>query len=457
MAVQFMLDARPNKHGEHPIRVSICVRGVRLLTSIGYSVPKDKWVAALTDPVRKAKETKCLHYVIPNSVNSSGVKTNEINAKMLAIKTRLDNYDNTLTKLPTKDSLMEQLDIALGRAALKEEIAEEAPKTVSIFERLKEFINEQRIASQWAYATLQVWNTFTNHLKAYSRRVTFDDFDENGLNKFIHFLRVKQNLEEKTVQKQYNNLKWFLNWAIRKGYCKEEAVNKYRPKFKVLDKPVIFLRKEELLKLYNYQIPPSGTMVQLTDAEGNTYTKRVNEAGALEKTRDLFCFCCFTSLRYSDMANLRRSDIENNTITVVTQKTNDRISIELNKYAQAILKKYEGEIYKGNLALPVITNQKMNYYLKDLCELCGFNELISRTFYRAGQKVEELVPKYTLIGTHAGRRTFICFALSQGIPPQVVMKWTGHSDYKAMKPYIDIAEKVKAQQMAVFEMGLNEQ
>ena len=457
MAVQFMLDARPNKHGEHPIRVSICVRGVRLLTSIGYSVPKDKWVAALTDPVRKAKETKCLHYVIPNSVNSSGVKTNEINAKMLAIKTRLDNYDNTLTKLPTKDSLMEQLDIALGRAALKEEIAEEAPKSVSIFERLKEFINEQRIASQWAYATLQVWNTFTNHLKAYSRRVTFDDFDENGLNKFIHFLRVKQNLEEKTVQKQYNNLKWFLNWAIRKGYCKEEAVNKYRPKFKVLDKPVIFLRKEELLKLYNYQIPPSGTMVQLTDAEGNTYTKRVNEAGALEKTRDLFCFCCFTSLRYSDMANLRRSDIENNTITVVTQKTNDRISIELNKYAQAILKKYEGEIYKGNLALPVITNQKMNYYLKDLCELCGFNELISRTFYRAGQKVEELVPKYTLIGTHAGRRTFICFALSQGIPPQVVMKWTGHSDYKAMKPYIDIAEKVKAQQMAVFEMGLNEQ
>ena len=452
-----MLDARPNKHGEHPIRVSICVRGVRLLTSIGYSVPKDKWVAALTDPVRKAKETKCLHYVIPNSVNSSGVKTNEINAKMLAIKTRLDNYDNTLTKLPTKDSLMEQLDIALGRAALKEEIAEEAPKTVSIFERLKEFINEQRIASQWAYATLQVWNTFTNHLKAYSRRVTFDDFDENGLNKFIHFLRVKQNLEEKTVQKQYNNLKWFLNWAIRKGYCKEEAVNKYRPKFKVLDKPVIFLRKEELLKLYNYQIPPSGTMVQLTDAEGNTYTKRVNEAGALEKTRDLFCFCCFTSLRYSDMANLRRSDIENNTITVVTQKTNDRISIELNKYAQAILKKYEGEIYKGNLALPVITNQKMNYYLKDLCELCGFNELISRTFYRAGQKVEELVPKYTLIGTHAGRRTFICFALSQGIPHQVVMKWTGHSDYKAMKPYIDIAEKVKAQQMAVFEMGLNEQ
>lgn len=40
--------------------------------------------------------------------------------------------------------------------------------------------------------------------------------------------------------------------------------------------------------------------------------------------------------------------------------------------------------------------------------------------------------KQAIIGTHAGRRTFICFALSQGIAPQVVMKWTGHSDYKAM-------------------------
>ncbi len=54
------------------------------------------------------------------------------------------------------------------------------------------------------------------------------------------------------------------------------------------------------------------------------------------------------------------------------------------------------------------------------------------------------------IGTHAGRRTFICNALALGIPPQVVMKWTGHSDYKAMKPYIDIADDIKANAMSKF-------
>ena len=139
---------------------------------------------------------------------------------------------------------------------------------------------------------------------------------------------------------------------------------------------------------------------------------------------------------------------------VTTQKTNDRLPINLNSFAKEILAKYENTVFPGGLALPVITNQKMNYYLKDLCELCGFNEPISKTCYRAGQKVEETFPKYELIGTHAGRRAFICFALSNGIPPQVVMKWTGHSDYKAMKPYIDIAEKTKAEAMNVFEMGL---
>ena len=66
-------------------------------------------------------------------------------------------------------------------------------------------------------------------------------------------------------------------------------------------------------------------------------------------------------------------------------------------------------------------------------------------------KIKAHFSEYELIGTHAGRRTFICFALSSGIPPQVVMKWTGNSDYQAMKPYIDISEKTKVNAMQLFE------
>lgn len=69
-----------------------------------------------------------------------------------------------------------------------------------------------------------------------------------------------------------------------------------------------------------------------------------------------------------------------------------------------------------------------------------------------GKKIDEVLPKYSLLGTHCGRRTFICNALSLGIPPQVVMKWTGHSDYSAMKPYIDIADEIKATAMEKFDL-----
>ncbi len=358
-----------------------------------------------------------------------------------------------LSGTPTQADLKKQFEIALHKESVQED--EPAVKERSIFDDLQEFIKEQSTICQWAYATLQCWKTFSHHLEHFSKKVKYEDFNEAGLNKFVQFLRVKQGLEEKTAQKNFNNLKWFLNWAIRKGYCKEEFINKYRPKFKVLAKPVIFLTKEELLKLYNYEIPANGTIVKLHDMEGNSYEKTVQDASALNKTRDLFCFCAFTSLRYSDMAKVKRSDIIGDTLYITTQKTNDRLPIDLNSMAKAIIAKYENEKFPEGLALPVISNQKMNHYLKDLCELCEFNTPITSVFYRAGQKVEETYPKWALVGTHAGRRTFICFALSSGVPPQVVMKWTGHSDYKAMKPYIDIAEKTKADAMKLIDSAWN--
>ena len=150
------------------------------------------------------------------------------------------------------------------------------------------------------------------------------------------------------------------------------------PKFKVIEKPVIFLTKEELLHLYRFQIPGNGIKVKLKDMYGNEYEKTVEEAGGMAKTRDMFCFCAFTSLRYSDMAALKRTDIKGDTMYITTQKTNDRLPINLNKFAKEILAKYEHCEFPDNLALPVISNQKMNYYLKDLCELAGFMTPITK-------------------------------------------------------------------------------
>ena len=110
----------------------------------------------------------------------------------------------------------------------------------------------------------------------------------------------------------------------------------------------------------------------------------------------LCLFCCFTGLRYSDVHNLKKSDIRDGYIEITTVKTAERLIIELNNHSKAILG-----------------------------ELAEINEPVSETYYKGNKRIDTITPKYALLGTHAGRRTFICNALALGIPAQVVMGWGG--------------------------------
>ena len=103
---------------------------------------------------------------------------------------------------------------------------------------------------------------------------------------------------------------------------------------------------------------------------------------------------------------------------------------------------------KDNRILPQYTNQAMNRELKQLCKMAGIDEPIRITTYKGSIRLDEVHAKWALVGSHTGRKTFIVQALSRGIPPNIVMKWTGHSDYKAMKPYIDIVDSIKASEMS---------
>ena len=166
--------------------------------------------------------------------------------------------------------------------------------------------------------------------------------------------------------------------------------------------------------------------------------------------RDVFAFCAFTSLRYSDVKALRWSDVDETCITVTTQKTTDALRIELNNYSSELISRYVDEAFPDDRVFPVISNQKMNDKLKELGQLCGFCQLIRTTEFRNGKRIDALTPKWKLLSTHAARRTFICNALMMGIAPNIVMRWTGHADYDSMKPYIAIADSVKAKEMEKF-------
>ena len=101
--------------------------------------------------------------------------------------------------------------------------------------------------------------------------------------------------------------------------------------------------------------------------------------------------------------------------------------------------------------MPHIDSVLLNRMIKKIAKECGINEPITLVYYRGNQRVQEVKEKWQLISTHTGRKTFICTALSQGISPSIIMKWTGHSDYDAMKPYIDIVDEAKKVAMASFD------
>ena len=108
--------------------------------------------------------------------------------------------------------------------------------------------------------------------------------------------------------------------------------------------------------------------------------------------------------------------------------------------------------FEGSKVLPVISNQNMNEYIKELGKLAKIESPVRITQYKGHERIDSIYPKHELLSTHRGRKAFTCKALSLGIPPNVVMKRTGHSDYKAMKPYIDIADAIKVNSIAFFEL-----
>lgn len=423
-------ESKAKKNGERPIIVSVHIKGTHVLTNIGYSIHPDSWNET-TGYVKKGKS------------NSKGIDFNAINSRINTIKSAFE-------KLESREAILTKEQILQVIGNTNENSTKKEPEQTPFFTCYDEFIKDGRNNKHWALNTLKKWTALKSHLLKFNPFVTFESFDRDILDAYVRYCGMDLQMLDVSVTKELSLLRWYMNWAADNGYHSNMVFQRYRAKLKDTKKPVVFLTSDELIKLYEFKIPKNGTEVILHNYDGTECTTTVSEKSSLDKTRDLFCFCAFTSLRYSDMAALKRTDIYDGAIHITTIKTDDTVVIELNSRAKEILDKYKAFDLDG-LALPVISNQKMNHYLKMICELCEFNTPLTITSYKNGTRGDYTFPKWQLIGTHAARRTFICHALSAGIPPQVVMKWTGHSDYKAMKPYIDVAEQKKATAMEQFE------
>lgn len=437
MAVNFYLEGRLSKSGDAPVRVRISVLGASFMTTTGVKIPPAKWDA----------RRQCMRR---GGATADGIPWNAVNAWLARIVEHFRAYENNFminggrpSAQDIKAEFLNEFRGRVGQGAVEEQNGR-------FWAAFRQFVKERSEANSWTDATMAKFAALKNHLSAYKEFIGFNDIDEGWLSGWAVFLRERRNLKNSTIGKQFGFLRWFLRWAVAKGLTDNKAFETFSPKLKTAQRRVVFLTWAELMKVYRYDVPPTGTEVDLVDAAGRRYRKTVMRSEGLAVARDVFCFCCFTSLRYSDAQNLKRADICDGVMSITTVKTADSIMIELNKYAAEVLRRWEAAPL-GGYALPRITNQRMNMYLKDLCELCGINEPVTQTYYRGAERIDQTRPKYEMIGTHTGRRTFICNALALGIAPQIVMKWTGHADYASMKPYIDIADDQRASAMGRFD------
>ena len=299
----------------------------------------------------------------------------------------------------------------------------------SFFNVFEDFINSNK--ADKAKRTIMGYTTILNYLKEFEfktdNKITWENLNLKLLDalKMYHY----EVIEKQTgyFAKVQRVLKTFLKWAEKRQYY----VGKFYEEFeeKEPEKEVIFLTLEELFALYNYDFK--------------------NER--LNKTKDLFCFSCFTGLRFSDVISLKREHITDGKIYKAQEKTNELIKNPINDFANAILEKYKDL----ENPLPQISTQKLNEYIKECCQIIsleqpadrGFNKTIIKRQIIGGKVKEESIPKWKAITFHTGRKTFITNSIMLGMNIKVLQEMGAPKKEKDLKKYLKIDDAFKSEVM----------
>jgi len=259
-------------------------------------------------------------------------------------------------------------------------------------------------------ATLDRYNTCRDHIHEFIKwKYTVEDIDIRRLDyDFVadleFWLKTHRNCAHNTTLKYISNLKKIVNGCIRKGWLTKDPFAGFKRTKQEVEREA--LTELELEKI--------GSKVFLTDR--------------LNIVRDIFLFSCYTGLAYADVKKLRRSEIAqgidgNSWIFTHRKKTDTQSRIPLLPPARAIVEKYQDlpPCYDSDQVLPVLSNQKMNAYLKEIADVCGFPRNL--TF-------------------HIARHTFATtVTLSNGVPIESVSKMLGHRNLKTTQHYAKVLDR----------------
>jgi len=202
---------------------------------------------------------------------------------------------------------------------------------------------------------------------------------------YVYFLKVEKKFQQSTLNKAVQRFRKVIKYAIAEDYLAKNPFMLYRPK--TIKKPVVFLSPEQLKKL-----------------EETTFS-----IVRIQQIKDMFVFCCYTGLGFSEMKNLKKQQITVEFdgelwININRQKTKKNFKVPLLPKAKAIMEQYKND---SEYVFPSVSNTHFNAYLKEIANVVGIEFNLTH---------------------HIARKTFASTVLLfNDVPMEIVSKLLGHS------------------------------
>ena len=332
----------------------------------------------------------------------------DIDNSITILRTRI--YKNTMTTEIKKKSATTVMKEIIDAKQAASSTKEQQKLNVGKFER---YLKENNISDTWESMNLNTFEGYQKYLVDNGRgSVTIRNIIQNTLFPLLKKVSKRVDIPFTWYDSNLNSFEF-----VKDESNKELASNKK-----------VTLTEEQLKQLYDY--PITGTELQVR--------KRT-------EIRDLFVLQCLVGQRVGDMQKFfngdNEKDKEEDTISIIQQKTKARAIIPLTPLAKEIISKYQNtelKYYKPS-------NSNLNAELRIIAEEAGLNTPV--TFEdKDGKQVK---PLFELVHTHTARHTFITIMCRRDIPKETIIIATGHEDTKMIdKVYSHLSNKDKAQKVS---------
>ncbi len=359
-----------------------------------------------------------------------------INSK---IRRRIEQYRSALlnhieefkkiNKQPTSDEFRILLDNEFKPSK------SDSKSNENLFQYIERFITECKIGKRTTQNgtlykdwTIKGYTTLLFHLNTYcSLRKTIIDFNDITMefyNDFLEYCNINEYALN-TIGKHIKNIKVMMANSFDEDLHK--CLDFRKKSFRTLseDSDAIYLNEEELNSIYELDL---------------------SSDKKLERVRDMFIVACRTALRYSELANINENNfvLRNEVYFLSTKslKTGIDLFIPLKKQVFDIFQKHDNKLPR------VITNQKMNEYLKLIGEKAEILTKEIKVMTKGGKRVETTHLKKDLITTHTARRSAATNLFLAGFPAISIMKLTGHRTESSFMKYIRMSAEDNAYKMA---------